>query len=73
MSAMQRFKKDQLSLLHTDSETVQRLKRECNTLIEQYNTLENSLTDQGEHLADQITTLITKINGLKESNFDKSR
>ncbi|MDO1452003.1 hypothetical protein Q0590_37385 [Rhodocytophaga aerolata] len=70
---MQRFKKDKLSFLDTDSETVQRLKEECNILIEQYNTLENPLTDQGEQLAAQITTLIIKIKGLKESNFDKSR
>ncbi|WP_378410642.1 hypothetical protein [Rhodocytophaga aerolata] len=73
MAAMQRFKKDKLSFLDTDSETVQRLKEECNILIEQYNTLENPLTDQGEQLAAQITTLIIKIKGLKESNFDKSR
>jgi flagellar hook-associated protein FlgK len=65
MAAMQRFKKDRLSILDTDSKTVQELKQKCNAIIQQYNKLENPLTDQGEQLADQITTLISKINGLK--------
>jgi hypothetical protein len=49
MAAMQRFKKDNLSILDTDSKTVQGLKQECNAIIEQYNKLENPLTDQGNN------------------------
>jgi hypothetical protein len=71
--AMERFKKDKLSLLHGDSITVKRLKYECNALIEQYNGLQNPLSDQGQQIATQINTLIIKINQLKDSNYDKLR
>ena len=70
---MERFRKDKLSILHEDSFTVQSLKNDCNEIIEQYNGLQNPLSDQGLQLATQINAYIMKINQLKDSNYEKRR
>lgn len=63
---MERFKKKQLLLEESDSDTVQALKKECNQLIEAYNLLNTPFHEQGVELTRQISFLLDKIVVLRQ-------
>ncbi len=70
---MDRFKKLKLAIVEQDSPTVQALKMECNLLIEAFNLLTDPLSEQGQELTTQISTLLMKINQLKDIHFEHPR
>lgn len=66
---MERFKKEKLIVNGQDSFTVLELKAQCNKLIEEYNVLEEPLSEQGLELSTQINGYLMKILQLKDSNY----
>ncbi|QHT67238.1 hypothetical protein GXP67_11605 [Rhodocytophaga rosea] len=66
---MNQFKKEYFLIEAKDSMTVQRLKNECNELINEYNRLTNPLSEQGQVLAFQINSYVMKLHTLKDLHY----
>lgn len=66
---MNQFIKEYLLIEAKDSMTVQRLKNECNQLINEYNRLNNPLSEQGQVLALKINGYVMKLHTLKDLHY----
>ncbi len=66
---MNRFAKEKLLIQEGDTITVQELKRECNKLIERYNSLDEPLGEHGQGLTLQINDLMMVIGRMKDIHY----
>jgi hypothetical protein len=66
---MNQFKKEYLLIEAKDSMTVQRLKNECNELINEFNQLHNPVSEKGQVLALKINSYVMKLHTLKDLHY----